>query len=94
MCLILTLIAALVSSVLWYKKDYANTYKIGTLALMFWGASLMWLVDCVFAVFEGEAFFDLSLDDTKLGALIIVCGIAAWGLMLAFSRSKQVFSKA
>lgn len=94
MCLILTLIAAFISSLLWYKKDYANTYKIGTLSLMFWGASLMWLVDSVFAVFEGEAFFDLSVDDAKLGALIVLCGIVAWVFMLAFSRSKQAFSKA
>lgn len=94
MCLILTIIAALVSSALWYKKDRKNTYKIGTLALMFWGASLMWLVDSVFAVFSGEAFFDLSLDDTKLGALIVACGIAMWLFILVISRSKRKFSQA
>lgn len=94
MCLILTLIAALISSVLWYKKDRGNAYKIGTLALMFWGAGLMWLVDSVFAVFEGEAFFDLSADDTKLGALIIVCGVAMWAFLLAISRSKKLSFRA
>lgn len=94
MCLILTLIAALVSSALWYKKDKSNAYKLGTLALMFWGASLMWLVDSVFAAFAGEAFFDISADDTKLGLLIIACGVAMWLIILGVSRSKRVLSKA
>lgn len=89
MCLILTLIAALISSALWYKKDRDNAYKLGTLALMFWGAGLMWLVDSIFAVFAGEAFFDLSTDDAKLGALIIACGVAMWALLLAVSRSTK-----
>lgn len=89
MCLILTLIAALISSALWYKKDRDNAYKLGTLALMFWGAGLMWLVDSVFAVFAGEAFFDLSIEDAKLGSLIIVCGVAMWAFLLVVSRSTK-----
>ena len=94
MCLILTCIAAALCSVLWLKKDRANAYKIGTLALMFWGASLMWMVDCVFAAFEGEGFFDLSLDDTKLGFIIIACGVILWAFLLVLSRSKKAFSRA
>lgn len=89
MCLILTFAAALLSSVLWYKKDRANTYKLGTLALVFYGASLMWLVDCVFAFFAGEGFFDFSLKDTKLGLIIIACGVILWGILLALSYSKS-----
>ena len=88
MCLILTFAAALLCSVLWLKKDRANAYKIGTLALMFWGASLMWLVDCAFAAFGGEGFFDLSLDDAKLGFIIIACGVILWVFLFAFSRLK------
>ena len=94
MCLILTCIAAALCSALWYKKDRTNAYKIGTLALVFWGASLMWLVDCVFAAFSGEGFFDLSLDDTKLGFIIIACGVAMWLVILGLSRSTKVLSKA
>ena len=93
MCLILTFAAALLCSVLWLKKDRANAYKIGTLALMFWGASLMWLVDCAFAAFGGEGFFDLSLDDALLGLLIIACGIILWAFLLAFSRLKKATNK-
>lgn len=93
MCLILTFIAALVSSAFWFKKDRTNSLKTGTLALMFWGASLMWFVDCVFAAFAGEGFFDLSLDDTKLGFIIIACGVAMWLLILVFSRSKRALAR-
>ena len=54
----------------------------------------MWLVDCVFAAFSGEGFFDLSLDDTKLGFIIIACGVILWAFLYALSRSKGAFSRA
>lgn len=49
----------------------------------------MWLVDCVFAFFAGEGFFDFSLEDTKLGLIIIACGVILWGILLALSYSKS-----
>lgn len=91
MCLILTIFAAALCSGLWYRFDRSNVRKIGTLALMFWGASLMWLVDSVFAVFGGEPFFDISMEDAVLGFIIIFAGVIFWaflriGTRLAFAR--------
>lgn len=48
------------------------------LALMYWGAALMWLVDSAFAKFQGEAFLDLSANDTALGIIIVACGFLAY----------------
>ena len=48
MTLLTALFAALISTVVWYFKDGSNRMQTGTLSLMYWGASLMWLVDAVF----------------------------------------------
>ena len=66
MCLILTCFAAVIASILWYFKDEKNLYKLGTLALMYWGACLMWFVDCFFALMQEEAFLDLLKSNFKV----------------------------
>lgn len=78
MCLIITILAAVCASAFWYIKDRDNLHKSGILALMYWGAALMWLVDCVFAATSGEAFLDLSIDDTILGVIVVACGFVAY----------------
>ena len=41
MTLLITVIAAVVSTVVWYSSEKARELKIGVLLYMFWGASLM-----------------------------------------------------
>ncbi|MGN0902109.1 MAG: hypothetical protein ACI4M9_02380 [Succinivibrio sp.] len=53
------------------------TLMLHAMSVMFGSASLMWIVDCLFAASEGEGFFDLSLDDTLLGLTIVVSGVFA-----------------
>lgn len=89
MCLILTTIAAIICSALYFFKFSDKKYMLHTLALMYWGAALMWSVDGFFALSAGEPFFDLSLNDTMLGLLIVICGIVAWGIMF-FVKTKSV----
>ncbi len=84
MCLIITILAAVCASAFWYIKDRDNLQKSGILALMYWGAALMWLVDCVFAVIGGEAFLDLSINDTILGVIVVACGFFAYLAMRRF----------
>ena len=45
MTLLITVFAAAIATILWYNSK--SDRKLGTLALMYWGASLMWLVDAV-----------------------------------------------
>lgn len=92
MCLILTCFAAVMTSILWYFKDPKNLCKLGTLALMYWGACLMWFVDCFFALADGEPFLDLSIDDTLLGALIVLCGMLMWFGILIYNDPKKVLN--
>ena len=88
MCLLITAFAAVCAGLFWYFKDRQNVRKSGILALMYAGATLMWLVDCsIAAIVEGEAFLDLSADDAKLGVLIVISGFVAY-LAILFFRKK------
>ena len=64
MTLLITIFAAVISTLVWYKKAPDNTYKIGILCFMFWGASIMWLCDAVAEYMEiGAAYFAPALED-------------------------------
>lgn len=91
MCLLITLLSAVISTIVWYVNAPENKLKLGTLSLMYWGASLMWTVDGFFAVAEGESFLDLSANDALLGLLIAICGLLAWLLILLYNDPKKVF---
>jgi drug/metabolite transporter (DMT)-like permease len=54
---------------------------LGTTALVFWGAALMWSVDCVATVLEGEGLFEEWRDDALLGALIVAAGVALFAVL-------------
>lgn len=61
MTLLITVIAAIICTLIWYKRKENNKkdpYKTSALVYMFWGASLMWLIDAIFAIVkEGAAYF-------------------------------------
>lgn len=90
MCLIITAFAAAVTTLIWFLALRDNRYMLGRLALMYWGAAIMWSVDGIFSVAEGEGFFNLSLDDTFLGIVVVSCGIIAWVIMLAAREIKHM----
>ncbi|MCX2683344.1 hypothetical protein OQH60_05495 [Campylobacter sp. MIT 21-1685] len=91
MCLMLTTLAGVISALLWYFKDEKNIYRLGTLALMYFGASLMWFVDSCFALSKGEAFLDLTVDDVLLGFVIITCGLLIYFIIVVFKGPKRIF---
>ena len=53
MTLLITVFAAIICTLIWYKNLPNNELRLGFLSLMFWGASLMWSVDAVFEYIEG-----------------------------------------
>ncbi len=66
MTLLITVFAALFVTYKWYvRKD--DTLQLGSLALMFWGASIMWFVDAVFefAELKAEYFAPAGADMLK-----------------------------
>ncbi len=92
MCLLLTLMAAVAATVVWYA------YRLGTLCLIYWGAGLMWLVDFFFEYFsEGAAYFQQSfseiLNDSLLGLSAVTLGAIAWLAILLVKDPKRVFKQ-
>ena len=84
MCELMTIAAAIVFTVLYFKV--LRTSAVFTTMLMFWGAALMWSVDCVHSAMEGEGLFDLSLEDTYLGFIVLAFGLALFGVLLFVER--------
>jgi uncharacterized membrane protein len=80
----MTIAAAIVFTVLYFKV--LRTPAVFATMLMFWGAALMWSVDCVHSAMEGAGLFDLSLEDTYLGLIILAFGLAFFGVMLFIER--------
>jgi len=98
MTLLIAVIAAIVSSCVWYCKDSSNEMETGTLALMYWGASLMWSVDAVFEYVElGAAYFTPAvkdmINDTFLGISVVALGLVIWLILVLKVDPKKVFEK-
>lgn len=95
MTLLTAVFAAIITTVIWYLKDAKNQMKIGTLALMYWGASLMWFVDAVFGFVEKKAAYFTPapaemLNDFFLGMSVIALGLLIWLIMLLAKDPKGV----
>ena len=80
MTLLITSFAAIITTIIWYKKAPDNTMQLGTLALMYWGVALMWLVDAIVEYSEvGALFFDQApagmLNDSYLGFSVVALGL-------------------
>jgi hypothetical protein len=90
MWLILTALAALITTVIWYANAPHDKYKVGLLSLFFWGASIMWLVDHIMAyLIEGGEFFEISLDASLLGVSVIILAILVWEIILLISDPRN-----
>ena len=98
MTLLITFIAAIAATVVWYANENRDTYRLGTLSLVYWGASLMWLMDFVFeyaelkAEYFNQEFADI-LNDSLLGVAVVALGLVAWLIILLIKDPKGVFKK-
>ena len=95
MTLLVTVFAAAITTAVWYAKAPDRSMKLGFLALMYWGASLMWLVDAVFEYLElGEQYFNPSgaemLNDLYLGLSVVALGLVIWSVALLVRDPKGV----
>ena len=88
MCEIMTIVAALAFTAIYFAgKRKGNPNKaVFTTMLMFWGAALMWSVDCVANRMDGEALFDISREDTILGFIIIGAGLLVFAALSLVGR--------
>ena len=96
MTLLITLAAAVTVTLIWYTKEKARELKTGILCYMFWGASLMWLVDAAVEYIEdGADYFIPSsadmLNDAFLGLSVVVLALVIWVVYLLVKDPKKKF---
>lgn len=92
MTLLITVLAAVIATVKWYnRKD--DSMQLGLLCCLYWGASLMWLVDAVFEYAElGAEYFTPAaadmLNDAFLGLSAVALGLVIWVVRLLITDPK------
>lgn len=99
MTLLTTVFAAIIATVVWYKGAPKSEMKVGTLCWMYWGASLMWLVDAIFEYSElGAEYFTPDpvgmLNDFYLGLSVTALGLIIWLVILLVKDPKGVVKAA
>ena len=82
MTLLITIFAALITTILWYNRKN-DDMKLHVLMFMFWGASIMWFVDAIAEYIEmGADYFAPALEDmindSFLGFSVIAFGLMVW----------------
>lgn len=92
MTLLITVFAAIICTAIWYKGNHSDM-KLGILCWMYWGASLMWLIDACFEYAELQAeFFTPApvdmLNDAYLGFSVVALGLIVWLVVLLIKDPK------
>jgi len=95
MTLLTTVFAAIICTILWYKKAPQDDMKLGLLCFMYWGASIMWFVDAIFEYAELKAaYFTPALNDMVndlyLGLSVVALGLIVWLVVLLIKDPKGV----
>lgn len=95
MTLLTTVFAAIIVTIIWYKSPNRSEMKLGTLSLMYWGASLMWFIDAIFEYAElKEEYFTPApvdmLNDFFLGLSVVALGLIIWLVVLFIKDPKGV----
>lgn len=98
MTLLLTCMAAVAATVVWYCSERARDLKIGTLCYLYWGASIMWFVDAIFEYAELRAEYftpavEDMINDTFLGFSVIVLGLVIWTVAFLVKDPNKVIRK-
>lgn len=93
MTLLTAVFAAVIATVIWYKNAPKDEMKVGVLCWLYWGASLMWLVDAIHGYLElGAAYFTPApgdmLNDLYLGLSVVALGLVIWVVVLLVKDPK------
>ena len=99
MTLLICVFAAIIATVKWYKDAPEGSMKLGILCWMYWGASIMWLVDAIFEYAELKAeYFTPApadmLNDAFLGLAVVALGLIIWLVRLLIKDPRGVVKSA
>lgn len=87
MCELITIAAAVVFTALYFSGQ--KTKSVFNTMLMFWGAALMWSVDCFNSLREGGPFFELTREDAVLGGIVLAAGLLFFALSSLVERVRR-----
>lgn len=90
MWIISTSLAAIIATAIWYIKDPQGKYKLNTLSLMLWGATLMIFVDGVMGYIREGSFLDINLTPTMLALVLVIVALIAWEIVLLYTDPQGV----
>lgn len=95
MTLLITIFAAVISTFVWYTHENRKELKLGMLPMMYWGASLMWMVDAVAEYMELKAAYftpawEDMLNDAFLGISVVALALIIWVVRLLAADPKGV----
>ena len=95
MTLLITVFAAVVCTAVWYRNAPESKMQLGLLCWLYWGASLMWLVDAIFeyASLKAEYFTPAPADmlnDLFLGLSVVALGLVIWIVVLLIKDPRGV----
>ena len=99
MTLLTSVFAAIICTIIWYKNAPKSEMKVGILCWMYWGASIMWLVDAIFEYAELKAEYFTPepadmLNDLFLGLSVVALGLIIWLIILLIKDPKGVVKNA
>lgn len=95
MTLLISTFAAITATIVWYFNEKRSEYKLGFMALMYWGASIMWFVDAIYEYAElGAEYFEPALtdmiNDSFLGLSVVALGLIIWLIVMLVADPKGV----
>ena len=95
MTLLISVFAAIICTIIWYINPQRKELYLGFLSLMYWGASLMWLVDAFFEYAELHEDYFLQavedmINDAYLGLSVIAIGLIIWLVLLLIKDPRGV----
>lgn len=98
MTLLITLFAAIIATACWYARTPKSKMRLDLLCWMYWGASLMWMVDLLAEYLEAgtEVFTPAPLDmlhDSYLGLSVVALGGVIWVVYLIVKDPRGVRSQ-
>ena len=88
MCELLTIAAAVAFTAIYFigRRNGKTSRPAFTTMLMFWGAALMWSVDCVANKLDGDPLLDMSSEDLTLGVIILGAGLLVYAALSLTER--------
>lgn len=97
MTLLITIFAAVVSTIVWYTSEKARKLNVSILCYMFWGAALMWTVDAIAEYIKlGAEYFTPAtedmINDGFLGFSVIAFALIIWIISVIIKDPMRVIS--